>query len=255
MIDRDIEKEALFSELKILLKSQKMSYKDIADSLGMAESSIKRIFSKKDCSLDKLIEIGNVVGISLVDLFDLVKRRKLDLFSISKEAELFFLENLEYYFFFSALIYLNDVEKCRSLLNFSKTKSQKILIKLDKLGLISYFSDENFYCNFQGSLDLKEDSKLYKALVREFAKSLPEILKIDVNDLSTVKVNRFPMRESTFQKFREEFLELYDRYRRISQLDFKAYPVESNLYTVFNIMIPATEVLGFPKPTIKKSRY
>ena len=46
----------IFQALKAHLKARGMTYKDLAQSLGLSEPTIKRMFTACDCSLERRIQ-------------------------------------------------------------------------------------------------------------------------------------------------------------------------------------------------------
>lgn len=60
----------LFSLIKQHLRTNKMSYKEIANKLEMSESGIKRIFSEKNCSLEKLSQICQAINLDFKKIFE-----------------------------------------------------------------------------------------------------------------------------------------------------------------------------------------
>jgi transcriptional regulator with XRE-family HTH domain len=58
----------LVAALKAELKAAGITYADLADQLGMAESSIKRMFSQSDMPLSRIDEVLRVLKLDFVDL-------------------------------------------------------------------------------------------------------------------------------------------------------------------------------------------
>jgi DNA-binding Xre family transcriptional regulator len=58
----------LVSALKQLLKSQNITYKDVAKRLAMSEASIKRMFANNQLSLERIDIICDMLGIEIADL-------------------------------------------------------------------------------------------------------------------------------------------------------------------------------------------
>jgi DNA-binding Xre family transcriptional regulator len=59
---------ALIDALKAELKASHITYAELADKLGMAESSIKRMLAKRDMALSKIDAICAVLKIDFADL-------------------------------------------------------------------------------------------------------------------------------------------------------------------------------------------
>jgi DNA-binding Xre family transcriptional regulator len=58
----------LIGTLKAALKSQGKTYADVARELGLAEASVKRIFSQQSFSLDRLDRVCHMLGMEISDL-------------------------------------------------------------------------------------------------------------------------------------------------------------------------------------------
>ena len=60
--------QALVTALKAELKAARLSYADVAQALGMSESSIKRVFAKGDMPLSRIDEVLRVLKLDFADL-------------------------------------------------------------------------------------------------------------------------------------------------------------------------------------------
>jgi transcriptional regulator with XRE-family HTH domain len=58
----------LVGTLKRQLKLQGKTYRDVAATLGLSEPSVKRLFSSGQFSLDRLVEVCNLLGFTLAEL-------------------------------------------------------------------------------------------------------------------------------------------------------------------------------------------
>ena len=59
---------ALVDALKRVLKARGLTYADIARGLDLSEASVKRIFSKRDFTLERLDEVCRLAGIDFAEL-------------------------------------------------------------------------------------------------------------------------------------------------------------------------------------------
>ena len=62
------EVQQLVRALKGLLKRQGMTYADLAKALGLSEASVKRLFASRRFSLERVVEIANLLGYTLLEL-------------------------------------------------------------------------------------------------------------------------------------------------------------------------------------------
>lgn len=63
-----MEATALVDALKRVLKSRGLTYADIAGGLGLSEASVKRIFSRRDFTLERIDEICRIAGVDFAEL-------------------------------------------------------------------------------------------------------------------------------------------------------------------------------------------
>ncbi len=77
----------IFDALRSHLKNRGISYSDLAFGLNVAEGTIKRIFTKNDCSTERLDEIAQFLDIHLVDLFQKKPPNKHLIDQLSHENE------------------------------------------------------------------------------------------------------------------------------------------------------------------------
>lgn len=62
------ESAQLISTIKRLLKSQGLTYRDVARALKLSEPSIKRLFASGSFTINRLVQVGNLLGYTLAEL-------------------------------------------------------------------------------------------------------------------------------------------------------------------------------------------
>ena len=78
---------ALIDELKIELKQRGVTYRMLAKKLSLSEASVKRIFSKYHCSLERLDSICEVLDMDVTDLLHLVALKQKSISHLSEDQE------------------------------------------------------------------------------------------------------------------------------------------------------------------------
>lgn len=58
----------IIESLRAHLKAQQITYSDLAQSLGLSEQTVKRIFVQHDCSLERLEQICDILQLGMRDL-------------------------------------------------------------------------------------------------------------------------------------------------------------------------------------------
>src|SRR5580765_403656 len=64
----NVQASSLVDALKRMLKGQGLTYADLAAALDLSEASIKRMFSRRDFTLQRLEDICRMAGIDFADL-------------------------------------------------------------------------------------------------------------------------------------------------------------------------------------------
>ena len=78
---------ALIDEVKSVLKQRGLTYKMLAKKLSLSEASVKRIFSKYQCSLERLDEICEALEMDITDLLHLVNLKQKSISHLSEDQE------------------------------------------------------------------------------------------------------------------------------------------------------------------------
>jgi DNA-binding Xre family transcriptional regulator len=83
-------RQFIFNSLRAHLKARKLTYRDIAQELGLSEQTMKRLFLHQDCSIERLEKICDLMQL---DLRELVKssprpRKFIQQLTLSQEDQL-----------------------------------------------------------------------------------------------------------------------------------------------------------------------
>lgn len=79
--------ENLIKTLKSAIRQHRKTYADIAESLGLSEVSVKRLFAKKDLPLTRLEQICHSIGMTLSELVELSNRTTPPISQLTPEQE------------------------------------------------------------------------------------------------------------------------------------------------------------------------
>lgn len=128
--------------LKKVLKSKGISYKELAQKLNLSEPSIKRIFSDEDFSLSRLEKICDSIGMDFFELMqtafssNAVSRQELTI-----EQEEFLCKSSDSFTFFHLLLQGESVQNICKKHALSELRKTKILLELEKAGLLELHVD------------------------------------------------------------------------------------------------------------------
>ncbi|MEE3157217.1 MAG: helix-turn-helix transcriptional regulator, partial [Pseudomonadota bacterium] len=80
---------AIVSALKNALKEQGITYQQVAEALDLSEASVKRLFSERQFSLQRLDQICSLLGLEISDLVRrLDQAQRIDALTAEQEQEL-----------------------------------------------------------------------------------------------------------------------------------------------------------------------
>jgi len=128
--------DLILDALRARLRAAGITYKLLAERIGVSESSVKRMFGQKDMALSRLAEICQATGIPLEELLRgaLDTRPRLDALSLPQERSLVANPRL----LLMAICCLGhwNVEQVIETYQLGEAECITLLAELDRLGLI-----------------------------------------------------------------------------------------------------------------------
>ena len=126
----------LIDLLKQALRDRGMTYARLAQGLGVSESSVKRMFSKRKLSLERLEAICTQVGLEISDLLELARSSEGRMTELS-EAQERALAADERLLLVGLLTLGNwSAEEMREIYKLTEAEVVKLLTQLDRLRII-----------------------------------------------------------------------------------------------------------------------
>jgi len=123
--------------LKRCLKARGFTYQDVARTLKLSEASIKRLFSERSFTLQRLEQICQMMDMSFSDLARLNDRNYLERqTTLSNEQEAALAADAILLCYFYLLLNGWNVNRIAKRFDLDEPKQVRMLVKLDKLGLI-----------------------------------------------------------------------------------------------------------------------
>ncbi|MDR2507279.1 MAG: helix-turn-helix domain-containing protein [Candidatus Accumulibacter sp.] len=133
------ETTSLFGALKRILKSQGLTYRDLAKSLKLSEPSVKRMFSSKRMTIDRLMEIGKLLGFTLSELAQEAAAEQPRIQTLTLEQEKFLVADTR--LLLTAVCVLNHLSMANIVQTYQLSEQEclQYLLQLDRLRLIDLF--------------------------------------------------------------------------------------------------------------------
>lgn len=138
---------ALFDSLKLHFKARGMTYADVARALAISEATVKRIFSTRDCSLERFAALCDLAEVDVAELARAAPResRLLNQLSWSQEEEVIADEKL----FLVAVCVLNQMRLDDILATYALGEAEVItfLMRLERLGILELHANNRIRLN------------------------------------------------------------------------------------------------------------
>ena len=170
------EADQLVSTLKKQLKTQGMTYRDVARALKLSEPSVKRLFASGRFTVDRLVQVSNLLGFTLAELSKeaLAGQTRLSTLTEKQEREVVSDPKL----LLIAVCALNHwtMDEIVALYNVSVAECIKYLLQLDKLRIIDLLPGNRIRLNVARDFDW-----LPSGPIRQYfqSKGLNDFLKSD----------------------------------------------------------------------------
>jgi transcriptional regulator with XRE-family HTH domain len=133
------ELSTLLNVVKRNLKSQGITYRDLASKLKLSEQSVKRMFSSRKMSLDRLMEIAKFLGCSLAELAQEAAAERERIKTLTLEQEKLLVSDTR--LLLTAVCVLNHMSMADIVQDYRMTEQECLqrLVQLDRLRLIELF--------------------------------------------------------------------------------------------------------------------
>lgn len=150
----------LVGTLKRQLKLQGKTYRDVAAAMGLSEPSVKRLFSSGTFSVDRLVEVCNLLGFTLAELAQeaATSEHRLRTLTHAQEKELMSDPML----LLVAVCALNHwtLQDMLAVYRLSETECLQRLLRLDRLNLIALLPGNRIRLNVARDFDWLVDGPI-----------------------------------------------------------------------------------------------
>lgn len=201
--------DQFLDSLKRSLKSKNIIYKDLAKSLDLSESSVKRILSDKTISLERIEEICKACDISFSEIcrnanFD----KEENPYLLSQDEEISLAMNPKLLHFYILLTMGLTPQRIEKQYDLSNIEVKKLLLKLDKMNLIELHPKDRVKLkNNSGSIRFRKEGPIGKALFDHVKKNY--LNKSFTTDLDFVRFGTFSFNHKSLIKYKAKIDKLF----------------------------------------------
>ena len=126
----------LIDTLKKILRERKITYADVATHLNLSEANVKRMFSKRHFTLNRLEAICSLANADLGYLITRMHEGSMIIDELTLEAEQDLIANIKLLLMAQLQINRWTLDDIVSIYNFDEHEATRLLAKLDRLGFI-----------------------------------------------------------------------------------------------------------------------
>lgn len=143
----------LVATLKRQLKRQGKTYRDVGAAVGLSEATVKRLFASESFSLDRIVELCNLLGFTLAELAQeaVASEERVRTLTVAQEVELVSDARL----LLVAVCALNHwtLQDMLAVYRLSEAECLEKLLRLDRLHLISLLPGNRIRLNVARDFD------------------------------------------------------------------------------------------------------
>jgi len=147
------EATLLISTIKKQLKSQGLTYRDVAGALKLSEPSVKRLFASGRLTVDRLVQISNFLGFTLAELSKEAQGGQPSCRTLTEKQERELISDPK--LLLIAVCALNHwtMDEIVKAYRVSNTECIKYLLRLDKLRIIDLLPGNRVRINVSRDFD------------------------------------------------------------------------------------------------------
>ena len=237
-MDGQQQRSGLFDVLKRVLKAQGIHYRELADMMNVSEPTVKRMFQEQDCKISRLIEICDLIGLSITELVELDTKRTTEATLLSVETEQALADDKGLTSFFMLLVSQFDVETITEQNQLSKADAYLYLRKLEKLELIRLGRQDQVHLRVTRPIRWRLGGPLHKTLVEVNQRFIKQAMGPRQNEGIFYSTSRL-LSPQSIVRLTQEVDELYQRFQKQATLDQLYYPAgELKSYKLVSTIMP-----------------
>ncbi len=214
----ELEQQIYVDALKKSLKSRGVTYSDLAHSLKMSESGVKKMLNAKDISFQRIIKICKVLDILPGQLFTLSEQSSIPTLILTEKQESALIKErplLAVYWLFT--IEKKSLEEIMRMQKINLNELKLILQKLVGLDLILHKKNQ-YVPKHVGNFRWSDDSKIAQLLNAEWSRLiLKRALKLKPRQLGLQRLSALKLSKETYQKLIQKLTEFLNEAAQISE--------------------------------------
>ena len=152
----------LIDALKKSLHKHSLTYADVALTLELSESSVKRLFARRDLSIDRIERICRMMKLDITDLLELMHAAEPRVEQLSEEQERLLVNEPKLLLAgILAITYWTAADILDSF-RFTKAELVRLLIRLDRMRIIDLLPDDQIKVRLSRNFSWRKDGPIQR---------------------------------------------------------------------------------------------
>ena len=165
-----MQTEHILNALKGVLRSKGISYKDAADSLGLSESSIKRLFAEKSFTMTRLEKVCEIAGTDLTELLQIVESNSQNVNSLTIEQEQEIVNNPLLLLVGVCLINQCSFDEILNKYEMEETKLIQCFAAFDRFNIIEYLPGNRYRLKLSRNFSWNHNGPIQRFFIESILK-------------------------------------------------------------------------------------
>lgn len=234
----------IIDTLRIAMRSRSVTYNQIAEKIGVSEKTVKRLFKDKDCTLSRLTDICDAIGVSFYDLLECAKRHTEPKAQLTADQESFLREHRDHFYFLFFLTNGYTPKQVQSQYKLSDLSIFRYLRDLDRYRFIELGENNRYRLLIEGKLLMQLHGPLHEVITDLNLIFMRYVLDKEHSMLSDFNSSyRYMTRENKQQMVRE-LDAVTEKYRKISHQDQAVIPREQLIPVKWSTLVAHYDVCG-----------
>ena len=173
----------LVETAKRALKARGLTYRDVAGALALSEASVKRMFSRRDFTLERLERVCALADLSIADLVRLAESERPEVSELSLEQERELVADDKLLMLAVQVVNGWRFEELMDVFAFTEPELIGYLVKLDRLGIIELLPRNRIRLRISRRFRWQKNGPIERSLARQVRENFLES-RFDLSDES-----------------------------------------------------------------------
>ncbi len=219
------EGKRIRTAIRALMKRNGFQYKDLAKVLKVSVPTVKRIMTRDDLTLERLISISEWLGISIVELIALSEEHQSGSNQFSTAQETYLAQSPKAFLVFHQLLTGRSISQVRDRYRLKPVEARKVLKDLEKIGLIEVWPNDRVRLRCRGFFSMTPGGALEKAYFNSVVTAIWNNIRSKAQSYSSAKSERsvllfrpfeLTLLKETYFEMTRDLEEILTRYRSLS---------------------------------------